>query len=412
MQRKRVLAGIVLVIGMLLVIIITKLVSGDSEIPIPKDTSVKNKVSVADKQAYQSRQRKLQTAFKTYFDKAIRSGNIVGAGVSIVEGDSILVSTGFGKRSINTRTKVDGETIFRLGSLSKGFGGVLAASVEAEGTLNLNDKLTDYLPKFQLGDASNTAKIKIAHILSHSSGAPYHSFTNLVEADIRMAEIAERFHEVNVQSAPGQQYSYQNAMFALSQEVLQKATGKDVKTALKNKFFKPLGMTRTSMNHEVLMKAKNVALPHVRRKNGWKTLPLKDRYYNAVVAGGINASSSDMARWMRFLLGGNPEVVPLKKFAKAFEPFIEIDYNNKYYQRWPGHKQSHYGFGWRIHTYQEGEHTKEKTIWHHGGSVNNYRNEIALFPEDEIGICVLLNGNSRLAQTVIPDIYAMVKALD
>ena len=115
---------------------------------------------------------------------------------------------------------------------------------------------------------------------------------------------------------------------------------------------------------------------------------------------------------MRFLLGHNPEVLPSSTIENAFKPFIEIKYNNKYYQRWPGHKQSHYGFGWRIHTYQENTNAVEKTIWHHGGSVNNYRNEIALFPDTDTGICVLLNGNSKLARNVIPDLYHIVRQLD
>lgn len=149
-------------------------------------------------------------------------------------------------------------------------------------------------------------------------------------------------------------------------------------------------------------------MPHSRRQKGWRSLPLKNRYYNAVVAGGINASSLDMAKWMRFLLGHNPEVMQKTAVAEAFQPFIEHKGHSKYYQRWPGHVKSSYGLGWRIHQFQDTETNKDITVWHHGGSVNNYRNEIAVFPEADLGICVLLNGNSRLARTVIPDLYDIV----
>ena len=57
------------------------------------------------------------------------------------------------------------------------------------------------------------------------------------------------------------------------------------------------------------------------------------------------------------------------------------------------------------------DNAKEQTIWHHGGSVNNYRNEIAVYPDSDLGICVLLNSNSKLAKTVIPDIYGIVKGI-
>ncbi|MGI9549950.1 MAG: serine hydrolase, partial [Aurantibacter sp.] len=91
---------------------------------------------------YKSRQNELKVALKAYFNKAIASGDIVGAGVSIVRGDSILISHGFGKRSIDTEDKVDGETVFRRGSLSKGLAGVLAAELNDEGKLDWEDKIT------------------------------------------------------------------------------------------------------------------------------------------------------------------------------------------------------------------------------------------------------------------------------
>jgi len=358
---------------------------------------------------YKLRKQKLKTALNKYFEKAIQAGDIVGAGVSIVQGDSIIISEGFGKRNVNKKEKVDGETIFRLGSLSKGFASVLAADLKREGKIDWNDKVVDYIPNFQFGSTKNTRKVKLAHILSHTAGTPYHSFTNLVEAGLPMKTIAERFNEVRPISEPGKIYSYQNAMYSLSQEVMQKATGKNTKTLLENRFFKPLGMNTVSMNHEALIAQENVALPHSKRRSGWRSLSLRNRYYNAVAAGGINASSLDMAKWMRFLLGHNPEVMPKDALAEVFEPFISVNNHRKYYQRWPGHLQSSYGFGWRIHQFQESNSEKEYTVWHHGGSVNSYRNEIAIYPEADLGICVLLSNTSKIARTVIPDLHELVK---
>lgn len=355
------------------------------------------------------KQKELEIALKSYFKKAIASGKVIGAGVSVVKEGSIIISDGYGKRSYKGTDRIDGETIFRLGSLSKGFAGVLVASLEQENKLEWNNKVIDYLPEFKLGDKSNTDKITISHILSHTSGAPYHSFTNLVEADLPLKIIAERFKEVVPVSKPGLQYSYQNALFALSGEIVEATTGQDLSTELYQLFFKPLGMCSTSMDYKTLADTENVALPHSKKKNGWRVLSLSDSYFNAVAAGGINASAHDMGKWMRFLLGHNPKVLEQSNFIKAFEPFIEIPGRAKYYQRWPGHTKSFYAYGWRVHKFIEDGFPKEKTIWHHGGSVNSYRNEIAVYPEDDLGICVLLNSNSRLARTVIPDLRQIIK---
>lgn len=360
-------------------------------------------------QLYKWQQQELKLAIQAYFDKAIASGAIVGAGVSIVKGDSIVISDGFGKRNINVDAGVDGQTIFRLGSLSKGFTGILAADLKNEGKIDWEDKVSDYIPEFQLGDQSNSDKITLANILSHTSGAPYHSFTNLVEAGLPLTDIAKRFKEVDPISNPGSIYSYQNALFALSGEMIHKATGQEITTSLDDRFFKPLEMCSTTMDYETLIHAENVAVPHSKRRNGWKSKKLRNSYFNAVAAGGINASAEDMAKWMRFLLGHNPEIMSKQALKEAFNPAIEITGHYKYYQRWPGHQASYYGFGWRIHKFVEDQSKQEKTIWHHGGSVNNFRNEIAVYPDADLGICVLLNNNSRLAKTVVPDLYKIIK---
>ncbi len=360
---------------------------------------------------YQWHQQELIKAVQAYFEKAIASGEIVGAGVSIVKGDSIVLSDGYGKRNSDASALVNGQTIFRLGSLSKGFAGILAADLETEGKLHWDDKVDDYIPGFQLGSQTNSDNITLANILSHTSGAPYHSYTNLVEAGMPLLDIAERFKNIKPIAKPGIMYSYQNALYALSGEIMQKATGQGIRTLLEEKLFKPLEMCSISMDNESLTHTENVALPHVRVRNHWKTRRLEDNYYNAVAAGGINANALDMARWMRFLLGHNPEVMSKPALEEAFTPFIEIKGHSKYYQRWPGHVSSYYGFGWRIHTFREGGKGPLKTIWHHGGSVNNYRNEIAIFPDSDLGICVLLNNNSRLARTVIPDLYGIIEAV-
>ncbi len=357
---------------------------------------------------YQWQQQELQSAVKAYFDKAIASGAIVGAGVSIVRGDSIVISEGFGKRNIRTNETVDGQTIFRLGSLSKGFAGILAADLENEGKLSWEDKVKDYIPEFELGDQRHTENITLANILSHTSGAPYHSYTNLVEAGLSLADIARRFKEVVPISAPGSLYSYQNALFALSGEIMRKATGQDIAQSLQYRLFNPLEMCSTTMDHETLINTENVALPHTRWRRSWRPRKLNDHYYNAIAAGGISANAMDMGRWMRFILGHNPDIMSKEAIVEAFQPVVQIKGRSKYYQRWSGHKSSWYGFGWRIHKFVEGNIQQEKTIWHHGGSVNNFRNEIAIFPEADLGICVLLNSHSRIAKQVIPDLYGIV----
>ena len=274
MQKHKILIASALVILTLSIFATGPFHSKSSEIPKKIETAItkteNSKSNKKDALRYTIRQRKIQTALIDYFNKAIANGDIVGAGVSIVKGDSILISEGFGKKKSFENSQVNGETVFRLGSLSKGFAGILAANIKNEGKLNWTDKVSDYLPEFQLGDGTSTNNITLANILSHTSGTPYHSFTNLVEAGLPLKDIAKRFKEVMPISKPGTMYSYQNAMFALCGEMMRKATGEKINALLDDRFFKPLHMSATTTEYETLTHESNIAMPHVKTHNGWK----------------------------------------------------------------------------------------------------------------------------------------------
>ncbi len=360
---------------------------------------------------YAIKKQKITEAVSAYFKDALDQNEIIGAGVSIVKGNSILFSGGFGKRKAELKKNINAQTVFRLGSLSKGFAGVLAGMFVNEGLLNWDSKIEDYVDDFQLGSAANTSKITLAKIMSHTSGTPYHSYTNLVEAGLDLSDIAKRFKNIKPISEPGEMYSYQNAIFALSGILMEKTSGKSINLSLKERIFQPLGMINASTDYKTLMANNNIAYPHRKTSHGWRTRKINQKYYNAVAAGGINASAVDMAKWMRFLLGHNPEVADNSVLKAVFKPEIEITGNAHYYQHWPGHIFSHYAQGWRLHEFKEEKTGEVEIMVHHGGAVSSYRNEIAIYPSKDLGICVLFNSNTPLAQTVIPELYQLIQEI-
>jgi len=361
--------------------------------------------------AYKLRKKALEEAVDSYFKDAIRKRLIIGAGVSIVSGDSIILESGFGKRNVYKKDSVNAETVFRLGSLSKGFTGVLAGIEVQEGNLNWDDKLIDAVPNFSLKDKNNAQAITLSNVLSHTSGVPYHCYTNLVEDGLSLQKIAARFNVINTYTRPGLVYSYQNAMFAMSGQMMQAATGQTLQELLQNKIFTPLNMTTASTDYEAMVGTNNFAFPHKSTWKGWRRLPVNKKYFNAVAAGGVNASADDMGKWMRFLLGHNKYIADSTTLSEVFKPEIEIPDAGKYYQRWKGHLRSSYAYGWRVHEFIDAETGAESKMIHHGGSVSDFRNEIAIFPEEDLGICVLFNSLTPLASSVIPELHEIVEEI-
>src|SRR5690606_21608165 len=143
MQGNKILWGASLLLITFFILLINVLKPESAPRPEISHSSIDLAKNLEDKnreRRYKLQRQKLNTALKTYFDEAIASGYIVGAGVSIIKGDSILISDGFGKKDINLKEEVNGETIFRLGSLSKGFTGVLAVDLKSEGKLDWDYK--------------------------------------------------------------------------------------------------------------------------------------------------------------------------------------------------------------------------------------------------------------------------------
>ncbi|WP_109435735.1 serine hydrolase [Aquimarina sp. AU119] len=359
-----------------------------------------------------SQKQQLIASIQTYFDQALDQNQIVGASVAIVKCDSIIYLGGYGNKNSRSKDTINEETIFRIGSVSKGFAGILAGIHVEEGLINWEDKVKDYIPDFKLSSKKQTESVTLSHVLSHTTGLPYHSFTNLVEDGIPIRTIASNFKELVPIAKPGGIYSYQNAVFALSGTIVEQVTGKSFKEVLQEKIFDPLHMSSASASYEALEESDNVAEPHQRVRHGWRPMKINKKYYNnAIAAGGINASAKDMGKWMKFLLGNNPEVMMPGSIQSVFTPKIQVGGRRQYYQRWSGYSSSFYGYGWRVHNFVDTQTNEPTTIVHHGGSVNNYRSEIAIFPEEDLGICVLFNSQNSLARTCIPDLHKIIQGI-
>jgi beta-lactamase class C len=338
------------------------------------------------------------------FEKSIEEGlndeQIPGGAVVIVRDGRVVFQKGFGVKERGKPEKVDEHTVFRLGSLSKGFTSVLTGVMAEEGAVSWEHPVSRYLRDFKLNDPEQTGRIQIRHLLSHTSGLPRHAYTNLVEDGLSLDLIIPRFEQVPLIAEEGFQHSYQNAAFSAIEKVLEVRTSTNFNTLLQEKLFTPLEMGHSSTSYDGIMYSGNRASPHlyVSRTRGRLPVPISGKYYNAVSSGGINASASDMGKWLLLLTGYYPDVISERTLLEIYEPFATIR-NRRFSRHWDGVDQSHYGMGWRVL-----DNHGQKIVYH-GGYVNGYRSEIAFAPEDGTGICILINTNSSYPLKVIPDFF-------
>jgi beta-lactamase class C len=337
----------------------------------------------------------LLNAYDRYFTEAMKQHGIPGAAVVIVKDNNIVFCKGYGTRATGSNEQVDGSTVFRIGSLSKGFAGVLSAQLEQEGIWHLYDPVQRYFPEFTLRDPAQAERMTLENLLAHTSGLPYHTFTNMIEEGHDTRSIARMMPEVPILAPEGKLFSYQNVLFSIIGECMRPATGLSYAEVLEQKIFRPAGMSTASVTYEAMMQNPNRAMPH----KGRSPIKINDHYYNSAPAGGINASAADMGMWLRLLLGHQPDIVSNEALDNAFMPRIRSQNERRRFRQWPGHKEAWYALGWRVLECEYGD------IICHSGSVNEYRSEIAMNRQDGIGVCILFNVSTPLATSCMPEFF-------
>jgi beta-lactamase class C len=346
--------------------------------------------------------QQLLTDYEKSVKKVMRDAGTPGAAIAIVHDSTIIFMKGFGVRSVGNLAKVDTNTVFRIASVSKCFASMITGILVEDHILTWDDKIVQYLPDFCLKSPEQTSDLSIRHVLSHTTGLPYHTFTNMVEEGKDINLLLSKLQEVNLSGRVGEQYSYQNVAYSLIGEVIRSATGKTYEQQIIEQVFTPLRMKNASISYDAIIHNTNIAKPHHRqRKKGWVTGKITNTYYNVAPAGGINASISDMAHWMVALLGDREDVIKDSTLNEIFTPYVRARSKNRNYGRKHRLRDSFYAMGWRV------LHYPNDTLIYHGGYVNGYRSEVAINRKDRIGICILANAPGALADTGIPVFFNM-----
>lgn len=350
--------------------------------------------------------REVANRYEAFVNIAMQAEKVPGAAVAIIKDSTVLLLKGFGVKRVGTRDSVGVHTVFRLASLSKGFAPILTAQLIKEGCLNLDDKVISYLPYLQLKTEEQTQGITIRHVLSHTTGLPRHSYSNLLNSGWDYDKIFVKLKDVRPVHAPGTVYDYQNVIYSFIGDIAHAATSKSYTRLLNERIFDPAGMTDASATYEGILNTKDKAAPHwYFRNKGYAPIAISPNYYEVIPAAGVNASISDMANWLQVLMGNRPDIMTEEQLDLVFKPQIYV--NSREMRDWDGQLRSAwYALGWRV------LNVGKRTIIYHGGFVNGFRTEIAFDRKEKIGIVVLSNAVSSFIGESMPsffDIYDQVK---
>lgn len=325
-----------------------------------------------------------------YVEHAMKEWHVPGLAIAIVKDDSVVYAKGFGVREVGKADRVDSHTIFAIGSNTKAFTSATVAMMVDRKKMRWDDKVTTYLPGFQLYDPYVTREITIRDVLSHRSGLGRRGDMLWYGSKYDRDEVLRRIRFLEPNSSFRSEFGYQNIMFLAAGQAMAHAAGKSWDGVIVSEIFRPLGMSESSTSTDSLRGKPDVATPHLIDGDDVTPIPWRN-IDNMAPAGSINSSVSDMTHWIRMQLDtgtyGGRKIVSAANLDVTHSPQTII--GSPHDTLFPSSHFTLYGMGWVLQDYLGRE-----LVWHNGG-IDGMLSEVRLVPEEKLGFVILSNAEGH-----------------
>ena len=284
--------------------------------------------------------------------------------VLVARGRDLVFSKGYGLANLEWDIPNSPETKFRIGSITKQFTAASILLLEERGKLKVSDPLRKYLPEAPAA----WDKVTIFHLLTHTSGIPddtesrdWDTFAPLLTTH---AAFFERFRGRPLDFEPGNREYYDNSGYALLGCLIEKVSGVEYGTFIRENLFTPLGMKDSGLVSTTAV-IPRLASGYARGKGNFEYAhPVYASVYEG--AGALYSTTGDLLRWESGLFGG--QVLSTASLEKMTTPF-----------------KNNYAFGLVIRTYRG-----QKVIGH-SGSLEGVATQLDYYPADKLTVAVLGN---------------------
>jgi CubicO group peptidase (beta-lactamase class C family) len=326
--------------------------------------------------------------FDNYVQQAVTDWHVPGLAIAVVKDGHVIFSKGYGVRELGKPGKINSQTIFGIASTTKAMTAACAAMLVDEGKLHWEDKVTDYLPDFQLYDSYVTRELTVRDLFLHDSGVGNTDFLWGM-MNISSADILHRMRLVKPQYGFRAGFVYQNIFYMAAGKVIEKASGIPWETFIQKRIFTPLKMTRTVPSFSLAKSMPNQTEAHVKIDSNIVVIE-KDMTDAISPAGGVWSCVDDMAKWVNCMLDsskyGAQRLLKPESWAMLLKPQTFVPEDEFYpTARITKPHWITYGLGWFQQDY------KGQKIDFHTGSLGGLIALNGMITDKKIGVYVLAN---------------------
>lgn len=298
-----------------------------------------------------------------YLNRCVQNAHIPALTVTIVDKDTVLFSKNYGQCD-------NCDTPFVLGSVSKSFTAVCMMQLVEQGKVDLNDKISVYLP-----DAVDGDRIAVKQLLNHTSGlGEYQTLGN--------------YKIINEQGV----HNYANVNYSLLGKIIENVSGISYEDYLTQNVLASLHLSHTAASQE--KSVENGLIDGYTNYWGFH-LKHRHRYPNSesewitVPAGYISSSANDLGRYLQMYLNGGENIISQESVNTMF--YGDTVYVDDDVPFW-------YGYGWA--TVKE---PLTEPVLRHSGLVETGTSCVYIMPESGIGIALTTNVNDYFVTNEMVD---------
>jgi CubicO group peptidase (beta-lactamase class C family) len=210
---------------------------------------------------------------------------------------------GYGITNVDYPQPVDGDTLFRMGSIAKTFTGTTVMRLVEQGLLNLDVPVRTYLPNLRLADESVAARVTLRQCLNHSPGWLGEYYPDFGRGADAIARYVAGMAVLPQLTPLGQVYAYNNAAVVLAGHVIETVVGQPYEEVVRAQILDPLGLDHTFFFSDEII-GYNAAASHDVQDGVPVVQPSWWRLWRTLnPTGGLISSARDLLRYARFHLG-------------------------------------------------------------------------------------------------------------
>ncbi|MDM7859597.1 serine hydrolase [Alteromonas sp. ASW11-36] len=332
--------------------------------------------------------------------------NTPGVTIAVFNRQRVLFHKAYGTRDVQQQLPVTTETYFRIASTTKAITAASLAILVEDEQLSWDDKVTQYLPQFQMSTQLLTQQMRVVDLLSHNSGLRSGGGDSMLwpePASFTPEEIVHNLRFITPQNDFRSQFSYSNVLYVAAAEVVSEVSKMSWADFVEKRIFQPLKM-RCFASNIPPSAVEAAALPYGHNaEQGIYLIPrnaIQQTAVHSVAAGGVVCNSDGMVKWLQHLLqiyvqpelstdslGTLSTVLSAEQLEELWRPRTVMPVS-EFEQQWHRTALKSYALGWRVS--QFGPHK----MLSHTGTLSGYQAQVALLPDVDLGIVILNNGSN------------------